>query len=200
LKVILLLVSDLKTLFQVTESDLALAQRFNAIIYAFNTTIPPALLKAADTAKVPVRPYNVIYHLIDDLKQEISLRLPPANVEDVLGRANVLQEFLINVGKKKEQAPVAGCRVVAGRIPRGGAVRVMRNNVVLYEGELASLKHLKVNRKFKREMKRVALSPVFRIQFHIKAPWLLWLLFVESSSTPIWILVRTTGESSSQAH
>ena len=64
-----------------TESDLALAQRFNAIIYAFNTSIPSSLQKAADTSQVPVRPFNVIYHLIDDLKQEISLRLPPANLE-----------------------------------------------------------------------------------------------------------------------
>jgi translation initiation factor IF-2 len=129
----------------VTESDVALAQRFNAIIYAFNTSLPPTLHKAVESAKVAVRPFNVIYHLIDDLKQEISLRLPPADVEDVIGRANVLQEFLINVGKK-QQTPVAGCRVVSGRIPRSGTVRVLRNNDVLYEGELVSLKQLKVGR------------------------------------------------------
>ena len=61
-----------------------------------------------------------------------------------MGRATVLQEFLINVSKKV-QAPVAGCRVVSGRIPRSGSVRLLRNNAVLYEGELASLKHLKVS-------------------------------------------------------
>ena len=126
-----------------SETDLAMAQSFKAIIYAFNTTIPASLQKAADATQVPVRPYNVIYHLIDDVKQEINLRLPPATLEDVVGRATVLQEFLINVSKKR-QVPVAGCRVLAGRIPRSGNVRVLRNNEVLYEGELLSLKHLKV--------------------------------------------------------
>ncbi len=55
--------------FQVTESDIALAKRFDAIIYAFNTAVPAPLAKAADAASVPVRPFNVIYHLVDDLKQ-----------------------------------------------------------------------------------------------------------------------------------
>jgi hypothetical protein len=53
----------------VTESDIALANRFDAIIYAFNTAVPAALAKAAEAASVPVRPFNVIYHLVDDLKQ-----------------------------------------------------------------------------------------------------------------------------------
>jgi translation initiation factor IF-2 len=57
------------SLFQVTESDIALAKRFDAIIYAFNTAVPAALAKAAEAASVPVRPFNVIYHLVDDLKQ-----------------------------------------------------------------------------------------------------------------------------------
>ncbi len=56
-------------MFQVTESDIALAKRFDAIIYAFNTAVPAALAKAAEAASVPVRPFNVIYHLVDDLKQ-----------------------------------------------------------------------------------------------------------------------------------
>ncbi len=52
-----------------TESDIALAKRFDAVIYAFNTAVPAALAKAAEAASVPVRPFNVIYHLVDDLKQ-----------------------------------------------------------------------------------------------------------------------------------
>ena len=91
--------------------------------------------------QVPVREFNVIYHLIDDIKTEISDRLPPADVEDVSGRATVLQEFLINEGKRK--VSVAGCRVVSGRLARSARYRLLRGEAALWEGELASLKIVK---------------------------------------------------------
>jgi len=126
---------------QVTETDITMADSFNAIIYAFNTTVPHNIQKMADTSKVPVRPYNVIYHMIADLKQELGTKMSPLQVEEVIGRANVLQEFLIK--DKKIQLSVAGCRVVSGKIPRIGTVKVVRGQEIVYLGELASLKHHK---------------------------------------------------------
>eukprot|EP00092_Neocalanus_flemingeri_P027609 GFUD01029958.1.p1 GENE.GFUD01029958.1~~GFUD01029958.1.p1 ORF type:complete len:752 (+),score=258.64 GFUD01029958.1:60-2315(+) len=126
---------------EVTETDITMAESFNGIIYAFNTTVPHNIQKLADTSKVPVRAYDVIYHLIADLKQELSSRMPPVQVEEVIGRANVVQEFQIK--DKKNLLSVAGCRVVSGKIPRIGTVKVVRGQETVYLGELASLKHLK---------------------------------------------------------
>ena len=91
--------------------------------------------------KVPVRRYNVIYHLIADLKQEITSKMPPLEVENVLGRANVIQEFKIK--DKKNLLNVAGCRVVTGKLARSSEIKVMRGSDCVYRGGLASLKHLK---------------------------------------------------------
>ncbi len=60
------------------------------------------------------RSYNVIYHMIDDLKTEISDKLPPMEVEDVIGRGNVVQEFMVTVNKDK--VPVAGCKIISGQL------------------------------------------------------------------------------------
>jgi len=126
---------------QVTESDITMAESFNGIIYAFNTTVAPPIQKLADQNKVPVRPYSVIYHLIADLKQELSSKMAPVPVEDIVGRANVVKEFLIK--DKKNVLSVAGCRVISGKIPRIGTVKVVRGEDTLYVGEIASLKHMK---------------------------------------------------------
>jgi len=126
---------------QVTESDITMAESFNGIIYAFNTTVPPPIQKLADQNKVPVRPYSVIYHLIADLKQELSSKMAPVPVEDIVGRANVVKEFLIK--DKKNVLSVAGCRVISGKIPRIGTVKVVRGEDTVYVGEIASLKHMK---------------------------------------------------------
>ena len=91
--------------------------------------------------KVPVRTYNVIYHLIGDLRQEITSKMPPLEVETVLGRANVIQEFKIK--DKKNLINVAGCRVVNGKLLRSSEIKVMRGQECVYQGGLASLKHLK---------------------------------------------------------
>jgi len=126
---------------QVTESDITMAESFNGIIYAFNTTVAPPIQKLADQNKVPVRPYSVIYHLIADLKQELSSKMAPVPVEDIVGRANVVKEFLIK--DKKNVLSVAGCRVISGKIPRIGTVKVVRGEDTVYVGEIASLKHMK---------------------------------------------------------
>ena len=126
---------------QVSESDVAMAESFDAIIYAFNTTVPAKVQKQADGVKVPIRGFNVIYHLIGDLKQEITSKMPQLEVEDVIGRANVLQEFQIK--DKKTLVSVAGSRVVNGKISRSATVKVMRGVECVYHGDLLSLKHLK---------------------------------------------------------
>ena len=126
---------------QVTESDVNLAESFDAIIYAFNTNAPANVQKQADTSKVPVRCFNVIYHLIGDLKTEITSKMPQLEVEEVLGRANVMQEFQIK--DKKNLLSVGGSRVISGKLSRSSTVKVMRGQECVYLGELASLKHLK---------------------------------------------------------
>jgi len=126
---------------EVSESDLSMAESFDSIIYAFNTNINQNIQKQAETMKVPVRSYNVIYHLIGDLKQEITSKMAPLEVENILGRANVVQEFKIK--DKKNLINVAGCRVVSGKLARSSEVKVMRGQDCLYHGALVSLKHLK---------------------------------------------------------
>ncbi|EDW49131.1 translation initiation factor IF-2, mitochondrial isoform X1 [Drosophila sechellia] len=121
----------------VTEGDLELAKAFDAIIYAFAVETPQ--LKAAK--EVNIRSYNIIYRLIDDLKEQLSSRLPPVEVEEVLGEANVLQNFLINEGRK--EVPVAGCRCTKGVLKKSQKYRLLRDGEVVYDGPLDSMRHLK---------------------------------------------------------
>jgi len=125
----------------VVEGDLTLAQSFGAIVYAFNTTVSSEVQKLADKSNVLVKNFNVIYHLIGDLRVELGDRMEPVEVEDVVGRAQVLQQFLVT--EKKEKVAVAGCRVVSGKLPRDGLFRLSRAGETVFEGKLASLKHKK---------------------------------------------------------
>ncbi|TRY61778.1 hypothetical protein TCAL_13790 [Tigriopus californicus] len=127
---------------EVTENDIVLAKQFDGFIFAFNTPpITPARLKIALDNDVPVKEHNIIYKLVDDLKQEIGGRLPPLEVEDVSGRGRVQQEFLVSKGRRK--VPVAGCKVSTGKIERGARIRVLRGKQEIYDGTLISLKHHK---------------------------------------------------------
>ncbi|KAH8417452.1 hypothetical protein KR222_000252, partial [Zaprionus bogoriensis] len=121
----------------VTEGDLELAKAFNAIIYAFSVETPQ--LKAVK--EVTVKSCNVIYRLIDDLKEQLSSKLPPVEVEEQLGEANVLQSFLINEGRK--EVPVAGCRCTKGVLKKSQRFRLLRNGEIIYDGVLESMRHLK---------------------------------------------------------
>ncbi|KAH8326739.1 hypothetical protein KR067_012762 [Drosophila pandora] len=121
----------------VTEGDLELAKAFDAIIYAFAVEAPqPKFAK-----DVNIRSYNIIYRLIDDLKEELSNKLPPVEVEEVLGEANVLQNFLINEGRK--EVPVAGCRCTKGVLKKAQKFRLLRDGETVYDGSLESMRHLK---------------------------------------------------------
>ncbi|CAH2046058.1 unnamed protein product, partial [Iphiclides podalirius] len=126
---------------QVTPNDLEIAQAFNAAIYAFNVECPPSVAAEAKDAGVPIKKHNVIYQLVDDVKEEISARIPKRQVEELVGEANVLQQFLVSEGRRK--VPVAGCRCVRGALARAALYRVLRGGEVLFEGKLASMKHLK---------------------------------------------------------
>lgn len=93
----------------ITESDVKLAEPFGAVIYAFNVgVLEPNVRQLAKSHRVQLREHNIIYRLFDDLRQELEKLLPPTEVEEVVGEANVLQEFIVTEGKHK--LPVAGCK------------------------------------------------------------------------------------------
>ncbi|XP_047111095.1 translation initiation factor IF-2, mitochondrial isoform X1 [Schistocerca piceifrons] len=125
----------------VTETDIELAEVFGAIIYGFNVSTLKKAQEMANSKKISIRHHNVIYKLIDDLKKEISTKLPEKEVEQTLGEANVLQEFIINEGRKK--IPVAGCRCTKGILKKNALYRLVRGEEILYEGSLESMRHVK---------------------------------------------------------
>ena len=126
----------------ITETDLKLAQDFDGIIYSFNVNVADAIRKAASSIySVPLREHQVIYSLIDDLKEEISQKLPMESVEQIIGRGIVAKEFLIN--EQKKEVAVGGCRVNQGHFDVRHSFKVLRGKDVIYEGTLSSLKHLK---------------------------------------------------------
>ena len=100
----------------ITEGDIKLAEPFNAIIYAFNVgVLQPNVRQLAKSHKVAIKEHNIIYRLFDDLRGELEKLLPPIEAEEVLGEANVLQEFIVTEGKHK--LPVAGCTFLVFNIP-----------------------------------------------------------------------------------
>jgi len=125
----------------VTEGDVKLAEPFQAVIYAFNVPINANVRQLAKGQKVAVREHNIIYRLFEDLRQEMEKRLPPTEVEEVIGEANVLQEFIVTEGRNKW--PVAGCRCVKGMLKKTALFRLVRGQETVFEGKLSSMKHLK---------------------------------------------------------
>lgn len=125
----------------VTESDIDLAKTFKAIIYCFNTDIPKNLTELLTKEKVDVRKHNVIYKLVDDLKGEISKRLPLVDIEESLGEATVLQEFEIN--EKRKTVKVAGSRCTQGVLKKSGLYKIVRDDEVISRCKVVSMRHLK---------------------------------------------------------
>jgi len=122
----------------ISESDVHLAATTDAIIIGFNVRPEPVARKEAEREGVDIRLYRVIYDLLDDVKAAMSGLLEPEFKEVILGRAEVRQTFRVpNVGT------VAGCYVQEGKITRNAEVRVLRDNVVVHEGKIASLKRFK---------------------------------------------------------
>ncbi len=123
----------------ITESDVMLASASNAIIIGFNIRPEPKASQLAETEGVDVRLYNIIYNAIEEVKQAMEGLLEPTLKEKVLGRAEVRQTFSV-----PKIGVIAGSYVLDGVITRGSAgVRVLRDNVVIYEGKLSSLKRFK---------------------------------------------------------
>jgi len=128
----------------VTESDVTLAKASDAAIVGFNVRANSQARQAARQEGIEIRYYNVIYDLVDDIKAAMSGLLEPTLRETFLGNAEILEVFNITkVGK------VAGCRVTEGKVERGAGVRLIRDNVVVHEGKLSTLK------RFKDEVKEV---------------------------------------------
>jgi translation initiation factor IF-2 len=128
----------------ITESDVSLASTSGAVVLGFNVRANTQAREAAERDGVEIRYYAVIYDLVDDMRQAMSGLLAPTVRETFLGNAEILEVFNISkVGK------VAGCRVTEGKVERGAHVRLIRDNVVVHEGKLSTLK------RFKDEVKEV---------------------------------------------
>ncbi len=122
----------------INESDVTLAETSGAAIIGFNVRANKEARDAAERAGVEIRYYNIIYDLVDDVKKAMSGLLAPITRETMLGNALILEIFAVSkVGK------VAGCRVTDGTVERGQHVRLIRDNVVIHEGKLATLNRFK---------------------------------------------------------
>jgi translation initiation factor IF-2 len=122
----------------ITESDVGLAATSGAVVLGFNVRANTQAREAAERDGVEIRYYAVIYDLVDEVKQAMSGMLAPTRHETFLGNAEILEVFTISkVGK------VAGCRVTDGKVERGAQVRLIRDNVVVHEGKLSTLKRFK---------------------------------------------------------
>ena len=128
----------------ITESDITLAEASGAAVIGFNVRAHKEARALAEQSGIEIRYYNIIYNLVDDVKAAMSGLLAPTLREEMLGNAQILEVFTISkVGK------VAGCRVTDGTVQRGAHVRLIRDNVVMHEGKLSTLK------RFKDEVKEV---------------------------------------------
>lgn len=128
----------------ITESDITLAEASRAAVIGFNVRAHKEARALAEQSGIEIRYYNIIYNLIDDVKAAMSGLLAPTLREEMLGNAEILEVFTISkVGK------VAGCRVTDGTVQRGANVRLIRDNIVVHEGKLSTLK------RFKDEVKEV---------------------------------------------
>jgi len=122
----------------ITESDVNLALASKAVIIGFNTRADVAARKLAEHNGVDIRYYNIIYEAVDEVKAALSGMLAPDKKESQLGLIEVREVFKIS-----KIGTVAGCYVLEGLIRRGAKIRVLRDNVVIHDGELDSLKRFK---------------------------------------------------------
>ncbi|MCP4406964.1 MAG: translation initiation factor IF-2, partial [Gammaproteobacteria bacterium] len=122
----------------INESDVNLAEASSATIIGFNVRADGAARRAVDEREVELRYYSVIYEAIDDVRNAMIGLLSPELREEIVGLAEVKDVF-----KSSRFGAVAGCQVIEGVVRRGNPVRVLRDNVVVYEGELESLRRYK---------------------------------------------------------
>ncbi|WP_371189319.1 translation initiation factor IF-2 [Thalassotalea maritima] len=122
----------------ITETDATLAAASNAIILGFNVRADAAARKVVESENIDLRYYSVIYQLIDEVKAAMSGMLAPEFKQEIIGLAEVRDVF-----KSPKIGAIAGCMVTEGIIKRSAPIRVLRENVVIYEGELESLRRFK---------------------------------------------------------
>ncbi len=122
----------------ITETDATLAAASNAIILGFNVRADASARRVIDSENVDLRYYSVIYNLIDEVKAAMSGMLAPEYKQQIIGLAEVRDVF-----KSPKFGAIAGCMVTEGNIKRHNPIRVLRDNVVIYEGELESLRRFK---------------------------------------------------------
>lgn len=129
----------------ITESDIVLAQASNALVLGFNVRADNTAKEIANKERIDIKYYSIIYNLIDDIKDALSGLLTPKIREQYLGTAEIREIF--NISKKIGK--VAGCMVVDGTVKKDSKVRLLRDNVVIHEGDLKTL------RRFKDDVKEV---------------------------------------------
>jgi translation initiation factor IF-2 len=130
---------------QLTESDIQLAKASNAVVVAFNVRATAQAREMAQRDGVDIRYYSIIYQVADDIEAMVRGKLAPIQREKFLGYAQILQVFEV-----KRLGNIAGCRVTEGVVKRGAGVRLLRDGVVIHEGELSTL------RRFKDDVKEVS--------------------------------------------
>lgn len=126
----------------ITESDIKLAEAAGAIIIGFNVRPTTKALKEAETNKVEIRTSGIIYHIIEDIEKALAGMLDPEFKEEYQGRIEIKKVF-----KVSKVGNVAGCVVIDGKVKNDSNIRILRDNVVIYEGKLASLKRFKDDAK-----------------------------------------------------
>ena len=126
----------------INESDVTLASASNAIVIGFNVRPNINAIELAKTEDVEIRTYRVIYEIINDIEQAAKGMLDPDIVEEILGRCEIRQTF-----KLPNNQMVAGIYVLSGKILRNSKVKVLRDDVVIHEGDIASLKRFKDDAK-----------------------------------------------------
>ena len=122
----------------IAETDVSLAMATNAVIFGFNVRADTAAKKLVEQEGLDLRYYSIIYNLIDDVKAALTGMLAPEFREDIVGIADVRDVF-----RSPKFGQVAGCMVVEGTVYRNKPIRVLRDNVVIFEGELESLRRFK---------------------------------------------------------
>jgi translation initiation factor IF-2 len=122
----------------ISESDVNLAIASKAVIIGFNTRADAGARKLAEGNGIDIRYYNIIYDAVDDLKAAMSGMLAPEKKEEVIGTAEIRTVFVAS-----KIGTVAGCMVTSGQVTRSAHFRLLRDNVVIYTGELESLKRVK---------------------------------------------------------
>jgi translation initiation factor IF-2 len=129
----------------ITESDVSLASASDAIVLGFNVRPEPKAANLAESEGVDIRLYNIIYDAVADIRDAMEGLLAPTLREKYLGRVEVRETFVVS-----KVGTIAGCYVLDGKILRGAQVRLIRDNVVVWQGKLSSLK------RFKDDVREVA--------------------------------------------